>query len=121
MNRLACACVVLLAAGVAPGDDKKPEPKGVEVSGRVTLDGKPLPAGVLTFTSKDGKTTVATKIVDGKYETRLPEGEYGVGIAPPKDKKGPVIPAKYGDPKTSGIIYTVKAGKQAFDLNLTSK
>jgi hypothetical protein len=131
MKQLACACVVLLAAGVA-AQDKKPEPKGEPVSGRVTLDGKPLSAGVVTFVSKDGKTTVAAPVIDGRFLATVPVGEYAVGITPPrppreKDPKekppapAPVIPAKYGDPKTSGITYKVTDGKQDFDIDLKSK
>jgi hypothetical protein len=125
MKRLACACVVLLA-GVATADDKKPEPKGEEVSGKVLLNGAPLKAGSVTFASKDGKTTVATPIAeDGTYLARVPQGEYTVAIGPPKvkDPKNPppAIPAKYSDPKTSGITYTVTAGKQTFDLDLKSR
>jgi hypothetical protein len=131
--RVLTVLAVLLASGLAAAQDKKPEAKGEEVSGKVTFNGKPLPSGTVTFVSKDGKTTVAGAIAeDGTYRVILPGGEYGVAIttAPqkkkddPKDppKKVPVfqIPAKYGDVKTSGITYKVAKGKQSFDIDLTS-
>ena len=33
----------------------------------------------------------------------------------------PVVPAKYGDPKTSGIVAKVAAGKNTIDFELKSK
>lgn len=118
---------VLFAASLATGDDKKKdEPKGEAVTGKVALDGKPVPGGTITFTSKDGKTSVSAEIKEGDYKATVPAGEYAVGIAAPapKDKKGAppfMIPAKYGDPKTSGIVAEVKAGKNNLDFELRSK
>lgn len=134
MRRILGACAVLLAAGWAAADDKKPDPpKGEDVSGKVALDGVPLTGATVTFVSKDGKTTVAAEVKDGAYRATLPAGEYGVGIAsvpPKKDPKNPpkeepkflpVVPAKYGDPKTSGITVKVAAGRNEINFELKSK
>ena len=115
MLRTLGACAMMLAAGHAAADDKKPDPpKGDAVAGTVTLDGKPLPGGTVTFASKDG-TTVAAEVKDGAYKTALPAGEYGVGVA------GPVVPARYGDPQKSAIVVKVAAGRNEINLDLKSK
>jgi hypothetical protein len=141
MSRLLMACV-LAVTSTALADDKKPEPKGEPVSGTVTYKGQPIPAGVITFISKDGKTTVSAPLAeDGTYKATVPAGEYKVTVStdpavpdkkpdpktppklPPVDPKKPPkvvvkIPAKYGDPKTTPLVITVKAGAQTIDIAL---
>lgn len=137
MLRRLGACAFLLAAGLAAADDKKPDPpaKGEEVTGKIALDGVALAEATVTFVSKDGKTKVDAGVKDGVYKTRLPAGEYGVGVAsvkPPKEKDPkvppkdpgrflPVVPDKYGDPKTSGLVVKVAGGKNEFNIELKSK
>jgi hypothetical protein len=136
MRRILGACAFLMAAGLAAADDKKPDPpKGEEVSGKVALDGVALTGATVTFVSKDGKTTVAAEVKNGAYKATVPAGEYAVGVAsvpppkgkdpkdPPKDpgKFLPVVPTKYGDPKTSGITAKVAAGKNEINFELKSK
>jgi hypothetical protein len=68
---------------------------------------------------------------DGSYQfVAVPAGAYVVTITTlgPKKKddkkeppKLPPIPAKYGDPKTSGLTIMVKEGKNAFDIDLKSR
>ncbi|MBA4065448.1 MAG: hypothetical protein C0501_17390 [Isosphaera sp.] len=124
MLRVLGACAFLWAAGHAAADDKKPDPpKGEAVTGTVALDGQPLPGGTVTFVSKDGKTTAAAPVKDGKYEAKLPAGEYGVGVvgpAPPKVPR-PFVPERYGDPQKSGIVVKVAAGRNEVNLDLKSK
>jgi hypothetical protein len=131
--RILTLFAVLLGSSFASAEDKKPDPaKAEEVSGKVAYNGKPLPGGTVTFVSKDGKTTIAGALAeDGTYKVALPAGEYGIAIttdSPKKKddkdppKKVPVlkIPAKYGDVKTSGLVYKVASGKQSFDIELTN-
>jgi hypothetical protein len=127
--------MVLVFAGFSVAEDKKPEPKGEAVSGKVSLDGKPLPAGQITFVSKDGKTTITAAIDEaGAYTATLPVGEYHVAIDnpppkkvdpknPPKEqpKPAPAIPEQYKDPKKTPLVVMVKEGKQNFDIELKSK
>jgi hypothetical protein len=129
MSRLLLGCVLALVASVALAqdkkDDKKPEPKGESVEGKVTLNGAPLQAGTIKFLSKNGKQTIAGKIIDGTYEARVPKGEYRVTINGPEPKKGdppPVqLPAKYSDPKLSTLTVTITAGKQSINFDLKIK
>jgi hypothetical protein len=137
MSRSLIALLVVVFVSPVFADDKKPEPKGEPVEGTVTYKGQPLPAGTITFVSKDGKVTVAAPIAaDGTYRATVPVGEYRVAVStmelkkadpknPPKpgDPKEPpkkfvLIPAKYGDPNTSGLTYSVQKGKQVYDIAL---
>jgi hypothetical protein len=107
--------------------EKKPEEKKTadagDVSGKVTYNGVPLPAGTLAFHPKEGKA-IGTKLSeDGTYAAdKVPAGEYAVTVetdsVKPPDKLNK-IPAKYAGPKTSGLKYTVIKGKQQFDIDLT--
>jgi hypothetical protein len=72
------------------------------VSGAVTLDGRPVPSGAITFTpSAGGGSAVVRGIRDGKYQVDRDEGplpgSYGVEvvIAQPTGKKFP-HPAQRG-------------------------
>jgi hemoglobin len=103
-------------------DQKSEEDGAGTVSGKVTYKGKPLPAGTVAFHSKDGKA-ISTKLSeDGTYAAeKVPAGEYNLAVETDSAKGSPkyvAIPAKYADPKTSGLTYTVKKGKQQFDIAL---
>jgi hypothetical protein len=77
-------CAVLLAlllfvalalmAGCGPGQGK--------VSGRVLLDGKPLPGGLLTFQPTAGRQRAVSAVIDenGHYEATLPVGEVRIAV-----------------------------------------
>jgi hypothetical protein len=131
MRVLVAALALLVAGSVAAQDKKPPAPKGEEVTGKVALDGTALTGAVITFHAKDGKTTFSAAIEEGTYKASVPVGEYVVTLATapaPKDKDQkpppkilPVVPAKYGDPKTSGITAKIKEGKNTVDLDLKSK
>src|SRR5262245_37277806 len=112
-------------------------PGGGTVTGKVTLNKKPLAAGNLVFVGEDGKTAQTQLKSDGSYKAEnVPVGDdkvyilpaapmpekasEGVDIkAPPKDlpKIGPPpappaiipIPDKYQKADTSGLKYTIKS------------
>jgi hypothetical protein len=55
------------------------------VTGAVTLDGKPLPAGEIRFVPADGQSaTAGATITDGQFEAAVPPGEKNVQISAPK-------------------------------------
>ena len=59
--------------------------KFAEVSGTVTVDGKPVSAGSITFLPVDGLTpTAGGQIKDGKYSVKVPVGPMKVTISAPK-------------------------------------
>jgi hypothetical protein len=102
-----------------PKEIKPKDPKGVSigVSGKVTLEDKPLVDGEITFTLLDAevKKSVKAKTADDgtyKFSETIPAGKYAVGVT------GKGVPAKYQDAGTSGITIELKAGKHAFDIVL---
>jgi hypothetical protein len=130
MSRAVFACVFAFAA-TAFAEDKKPEPKGEPVSGKGALEGKPLSGVVITFISKDGKTSVSAPTDEtGAYKATVPVGEYRITVVAvlkkgdpktPPPKPSVAVPAVYGDPKTTPLTYEVKAGAQTFDIELKIK
>lgn len=127
MTRVLVACLAL-ALGSAARAEAKPEP----LTGKVSLDGKLLVAGTVTFVAKDGTAATVPLAADGTYSVVLDPGAYRVAIkgpepkkvdAPPKTGEVPpvLVPAKYGDPATSGLVIVVKGGQQVHDIELKSK
>jgi len=114
-----------------------------EVGGVVTLDGRPLATGVVTFTpASAGPSGYATVGRDGTYTVQmgasagLPPGDYVVTVAangPPSadSQPGPgplsdgirplVTPQRYADPAQSPLRATLKSGTQELRLVLTSE
>jgi hypothetical protein len=86
MNALVRRCCVLLVLFpvAASAQEKKEPPEALgTVSGTITLDGKPLPAGFITFHGSGGASAVRANIDDGKYATAgIPAGRrYRVTIS----------------------------------------
>ncbi len=132
------ACLLPLALLALAGCAGK---KAANVSGSVTLDGKPIQAGMVVFTGADNKET-SGPILDGKYTVfnaplgqakvslknttmPIPTGSGGdpndvfkqsltVSAVPPLAQ----IPLKYEDPN-NGLTCEVKPGPQTFDVHLT--
>ena len=77
--RALAVCAVLAAAGFLAADDKKDDkkPKGEDVAGTVTFNGKPVGKATVGFASKDGKAKAisATTDDDGKYKAAVPAGQ----------------------------------------------
>jgi len=55
--------------------------KRVQVSGKVTLDSKPLTIGTITFDPGGGDQPTALDILDGSYEGRAPIGKVAVRLS----------------------------------------
>lgn len=102
-----------------------------QVSGTVTLDGKALPVGTVTFRPvTEGAVAYGSIDPNGNYTVRtgtdkgLVSGEYVVTVVattgvPPMGKL--LIPPRYGNPKESGLRFTVDASTNRIDLPLRSK
>lgn len=121
---------------ISAGCGGKPSgPPTVEVKGKVTLDGTPLPSGKIVFDEGPSVPAAELDIVDGAYSGRVQVGPKTVRIsaykAPPPQKgppKGPgydtmqvnILPAKYNT--ASKETREVKAGgPNEFDFALSSK
>ena len=107
-----------------------------EVAGLVTVNGKPLDSGVITFLPIDSKTASAGgEIKEGKYSVRVPVGTMQVGISAAKiigkkklnDKAdspevpilAELLPARYN--AASELRFEVVPGKNQGDFDLRSK
>ena len=141
-SRLSSGCALLfvfLATGCGSSDGV---PRGA-VSGKVTLDGKPVPQGTISFVPVDASAgpSAGATIVDGAYaidEQGGPViGKNRVQITAPRKtgKKFPAVPpapagsmieeteesvpAKYNT--DSELERDIKAGENTLDFELTSK
>jgi len=114
-----------------------------DVGGLVTLDGTPLPTGVVTFTPASGGATGYAAIgQDGRYTVQtgasagVPPGEYVVtvaanGPAASDSQPGPgpisdgirplVTPKRYADRAESPLRATLQSGTQELPLVLRSE
>lgn len=137
-------CVLAVATAGCGGKGGYSGPTGT-VSGKVTLNGQPVPKGTISFINENLAIHGAAILnSDGSYALKsgttfaIPVGDYRVGIsgssatdAPPPDpmelmanpekfKENDSIPPKYRDPKTSGLLVVVKAGSNS-DVNFDLK
>lgn len=135
---LLCACAIL---AVSTTGCENSGPKMVQVEGKVTYKGKPVPRGSVSFYAEpkkgneskelpigiieDGNYRVVTRVKDG-----LTPGWYHVAVNAAKqiDPKNPyftewLVPEKYSNPKTSKIEIEVveNPAPGAYDINLESK
>jgi hypothetical protein len=128
---LLCSLIVAIVSGC--GSD---EPPTGTVSGEVTLDGAPLPAGNIQFRPMAGDVgTGGTEIKDGKFEAVVPVGKMRVEItankvvgkrkaydspeSPVVDVVEELIPQRYN--VTSELSTDVKEGGQTVRYDLKSK
>jgi hypothetical protein len=133
----------LVLAAVAAGCSAS----GNTVTGKVKYKGATLPEGRVAFLGKEGSASGPIQ-PDGSYTIKMaPLGKVAItvntsaldpsslpdaGLAAvqargmiPKVETPTVggtpaasIPRKYGRPETSGLTFTVKPGKQNYDINL---
>jgi hypothetical protein len=119
--------VVAIGAGIfgCQKADRLPVLPVYEVTGKVVLaDGKPLTSGLISFVPKGDLTVTPSGFIraDGNFSLvtggsgeGAPAGEYKVRVEAPqlqsgKAKKKPVVPVKYTDEDSSGIVVTVRVG-----------
>jgi hypothetical protein len=110
-------------------------PPNATVSGTVTLDGKPVTGGAISFIPQNGNTVTAAINPDGSYVAEgVSVGEALVAVHPPaqdddarnRPKKfgttppppPPPWPARYTDGTTSGLKHTVQAGPNTYNPDL---
>src|SRR5262245_4477944 len=126
-RRVLAIFVASLMIGVVVGCS---EPTG-SISGEVKVKDKPVPFGLIAFQTQGRKPKIVPgEIKDGKYSVGgVPVGEVVVTVqsvatktaAPAKGTKAAppaptvTVPAKYADPKKSGLTFTVKQGENTYD------
>lgn len=138
-------CLAPLIAGCSKGV----EAGTTAIEGTVTVDDKPIAQAAVAFIGRDGaRLASATTDASGKFKIRAALGKNVVtvakappgGAAPPPPSDEPQlmpsegeyakmqkavaaseVPAKYGDPKTSGISFDITESMKTVDVVLTSK
>jgi hypothetical protein len=134
-GRRRCLAAILLVA--LAGCSSK---MAADVSGKVTLDGKPIGPGDVVFTPASHSSNAATGtiendgsyflktgrtagLVPGKYQASLsvrePPANFHPGDRPPPGRL--LIPEKYQLPNTSGLEFDVQPGHNTIDLVLKSE
>jgi len=122
---LAAAMTLLAGCG-------KPAKKVVTVTGTVTYNGRQLKAGIVKFHAPNGDFATApigpdgqfimTDVVPGDQKVGYVGGPVSIGssdgsrTAPAE--KAVAVPAKFGDPQTSGVTVTVPEAGGAVTVEL---
>jgi hypothetical protein len=126
---MAAALATLAGCGRS---DSLPSYQVYEVKGTVLLaDGKPLGGGWIYFVPKGGLPVTPSAVIgsDGSFSLNTggsgdgaPAGDYKVRVeapqfqqAAPKSRKKPIIPQKYNDEDSSGLVITVQAHTNHLD------
>jgi hypothetical protein len=88
------------------------------VSGKITLDGKPLTEANIEFLHNvDVLFQGSAFVQDGSYRTKLPTGSYHVIIL----NSRPEVPNKYRTPDRSGLMIEVKEEENTIDFDLATE
>ena len=121
---LALACSLLAFSVGCGGSSDQPELG--DVSGVVTLDGKPVVGVNVVFKPDMGRAAAANTDAEGKYTLQYLDGVEGCKLGPntvsfdwpPGATNAVGIPAKYnGD---AAFKFDVKSGSNTFDLKMES-
>jgi len=128
---LSHAVILAVAAALTACSNAGPSEATTDVSGKVMLDGNPVPDGTVTFEADppNGLPPGAATITNGTYKGKASVGKKIVKINSPQvvpGKKGPMdlevreesIPAKYNTESKETV--EVKAGSNTFDFDLKS-
>lgn len=115
--------LMVTALGCGRGDG----PELGEVTGTVTLDGKPLEGVIINFQPESGRAGTGETDSEGRYKLIYRYGVDGTKVGPskvsfawPMGVEGkPGIPEKYAG-KTE-LTADVKSGSNTFDFDLKSK
>jgi hypothetical protein len=92
------------------------EPKVGHVVGTVSVNGRPMPGGMLQLVAPAGEFT--TKVAPNgefAFPMMIPSGPYRVAVVPPQEK---MLAPRFRDDSTSGLMIRVRPEKQSIELNL---
>ena len=121
--------VALLLGCGKPADERT-----AVVLGTVTLEGAPLGAGTVLFMTENGHAASESLAPDGSYTVRCRPDRYKVAVTPPPPPdplgipagaaasqmppSGKLIPKRYQELGSSGLIVEAKNGNNRFDISM---
>lgn len=132
-------CAVFLAAVLAQGAGcGRPVPRLVALAGTVTCDGKPVPTGAIVIVpASDPDLGEGRSPLDeaGRFSIRhdrfpkaegVPPGRYRIAIVASAPKASNplgveyelLVPGRYANPETSGLVVEVPVGEARVNLDL---
>jgi hypothetical protein len=116
--RNVAVAALAFVASLGCGAKQKVDENRAVISGAVSIDGKPLPGGTMSFYSPDQGLGASISLAKGGTFTtdRAPIGHNLVSIETESLQYGSPglyvkIPAKYADPAQSGLTVDVKPGE----------
>ncbi len=130
MKAFSTTLLVIISVGlsVIGCNSERKLPTRFDVSGSVTLDGKPLETGSISFRSEkdiaDGMVASAD-IKEGQFSAKVPPGEKTIVIhsivqsTDPREEFKDLVPVKYN--KKSTLTANVDVENTQFTFNLTSE
>ena len=122
-------CLVALAMLAASAGCGSGHPKTVAVSGRVTVNGKPLPSGDIQLVPEKGRPAFGTIAADGRFvlgtfedNDGAPKGTYKVVVTAFETlgaQNRTLVPDRYSSPQTSDKTVTIDGPTDALGIDLT--
>jgi hypothetical protein len=101
--------------------DKETPVTATKITGQITFNGEKLASGKVHLSSEDGRTHFAAEVHGGQFTIdSVKPGEYAVTVSS-KVAGQAEVPAKYGDPATSGIKVAVASGENSVKFDLVEK
>jgi len=135
-------CLLVFAVGCQTGKPKSAQ--YVDVTGKVTYQGKPVTGGQVSFFNDQGFNNNGVIDENGNYKISSPVGnvkimvdnrmlrqgqreaaKMGAGPRPGGEQPNPIkgkfmrLPEKYSAPDKTDLTYTVSNGPQTHDIELT--
>lgn len=137
MNKFVYGCLVLAILLATGGCGEKSDE--ITVSGKVTVDGEPIPTGTVSFVDVGGSIPTGGGLIkDGLYTARVQPGdktvlvlgnklvgqepEYqGVPDSPMRDKYQMITPEPYNAAHLSPLKATITGPQEGLDFDLDGK
>lgn len=116
ISSIFCAIALSIIWGCQSPPPPKPKTEQAQISGVITIDGKPIPANCdVVFSHKNEGVTLAAKSdALGKFSLNamdprigIPAGTYQVAVRPPS---APAVELKPGTPEYEAIMKNEKSG-----------
>ncbi|WP_166831475.1 S24/S26 family peptidase [Thalassoroseus pseudoceratinae] len=135
MNRLALSALALMVTVALSGCGDKSE--NVQITGKISIDGEPIPKGTISFVSADGETPTGGGVIkDGSYTALVPPGDkvvlvlgnkvvgkeplyQGVPDSPTRDSYEKVTPDAYNAAHLTPLKATITESQENLDFELT--